>query len=364
MAGAHVAELRVQHSQIVPAADERPVMARSERRTEGRRRSGAVDAVDRHRLAVLGYFQRRFDGDAGDRTDERRRCRGDQDGAGCTARQVLGKREHVPGQRHRLRHLVRRLHHDRAGVYAQAERDRHTERRRPRGAQRGPLPAKCQCGEYRTFRMVLLSVRHAEHDAEAIARELQDVPVVGFDCAANRCVQFLEKCLLRLDIHTGDERERRHQRSAQHRDVSALGWRPERGFRLGRGRRAGGRQHGRILRADHRRHESIAVTVQRLDDLLRRSAVADRLADQREAARDGGVDDVDLRPGVREDLVPGGDAVAVLDQVEKNLVSLRLEAHECAVAVQLAPCGVQHTIAKRVAHRSSATVCQSRPQPL
>jgi len=73
----------------------------------------------------------------------------------------------------------------------------------------------------------------------------------------------------------------------------------------------------RGIRGKRPRPEAWAAD-RRLHDRLCRPAVADRLADEREAPGDRRVRDVDSLPRVREELVPGDHAIGVLDEVGRT----------------------------------------------
>jgi hypothetical protein len=72
----------------------------------------------------------------------------------------------------------------------------------------------------------------------------------------------------------------------------------------------------------HRRNELVAASKDGTDDALRRSVVADRLANGSESGRQGGLTDESVAPDLIQKLVLADNAITMLDQVDEHIEHL------------------------------------------
>lgn len=100
----------------------------------------------------------------------------------------------------------------------------------------------------------------------------------------------------------------------------------------------------------YRRDEAKALAVKGPDELLALAVVAERLARRLDAAAQGGVADDAPVPDLFEDLVPGDEPFAVLDQEGEQGEHLRLQRARQAITAQLGFAGVEFEGVEAVHH--------------
>ncbi len=98
------------------------------------------------------------------------------------------------------------------------------------------------------------------------------------------------------------------------------------------------------------RNEAIALTVNRLDELLRLAVIAERLPRRFHAARHGRVRDDAAVPDLLDDLVLRDHALAVLDQEREQREDLGLEVTALPSDAQLDGGEIQLELTEPVDH--------------
>ena len=114
--------------------------------------------------------------------------------------------------------------------------------------------------------------------------------------------------------------------------------------------------------------EAIAATADRLDALLRVSAVANGLADRHHPLRENPFTDKAARPQLLEQFALGDEAVAMLEEIGEDIDGVRLQRTHRPRAPEFVAVGIERTRPKRVDHRdapnhmTAATVVIAREQ--
>jgi hypothetical protein len=137
-----------------------------------------------------------------------------------------------------------------------------------------------------------------------------------------------------------------HVLGRQHRDQRAVeeGGNRHRLFR-GDGDSCGWSRRGLTL-LPHRAHEANALALQRLDQPLLFTAVADGSTRRVSAVGESRFGDDATSPDRSDHVVLADHAIAVADQIDQEVENLGLKRNEIAPAVQLAPISIEREILK------------------
>src|SRR5262249_27061649 len=104
-----------------------------------------------------------------------------------------------------------------------------------------------------------------------------------------------------------------------------------------------------------------AATADGADAALRRAVVAERLARRLDPAGERGVGYDALLPDALEDLVPGDDAMAVLQQKHQQVEHLRLDRDDLVIPPQLEGGGVDDATVDTEDHGLAAGIVSAGP---